>query len=61
MCYARKSVTRTKATEYPNLMTSTRGENEPKRKAYANAYAKTKEIISKLLHTRGTHEHVRVI
>lgn len=61
MCYPRKSVIRTKEAEYHDLMTSPQGENEPKKKAYANAYAKTKDILRKLFYIRGKDEHAPAV
>jgi hypothetical protein len=61
MCYARKPVIRTKAAEYPNLMTSTPDANELKKKAYATAYTKTKEIMRKLFHTDRKDEQAPAV
>lgn len=61
MCYARKSVLRKKAAQYSNLMTATDGKHEPKKTAYANAYAKTKAIMCKLFRTRGKGEHAPAV
>jgi hypothetical protein len=57
MCYARMFVIRKKEAKYPNLMTSTPEEKEPKKKAYA----KTKSIMCDLFHTRGKDEHASAV
>lgn len=58
MCYYTKTfVSRKKEAKYPNLMTSTPEEKEPKKRGYALAYAKTKAITCKLFHAHGKDEH----
>jgi hypothetical protein len=61
MCYARTFMTRKKETRYPNLMSSPQAAPEPKRRVYATAYARAKEIICACFRPRVKDEPTIVV
>lgn len=57
MCYARKFLTWKAKAKERHFIASTREEDEPKSKAHAQVYEKTKEIMGKFFPARKKDKH----